>query len=87
MKMYNDGDILGVAFKSNTGEIFKLMNPNRHSQLQSEVICEIGYIPEGEWGFYTKNIDFMNRFISRKYAKRYLGLNIDDLELNSDHLW
>ena len=87
MKLYNDGEILGVAFKSDTGEIFKLINPNRHSQLQSEIRCEIGYIPEGEYGFYTKNIEFMNRFVSRKYAKRHLGLKTDDLELNSEHLW
>lgn len=87
MKLYNDGDILGVAFKSDTGDIFKLISPNRHNQLQSEIRCEIGYIPEGEYGFYTKNIEFMNRFTSRKYAKRYLGLKTDDLELNSEHLW
>ena len=48
MKLYNDGEILGVAFKSDTGEIFKLINPNRHSQLQSEIRCEVGYVPEGE---------------------------------------
>lgn len=87
MKLYDDGDILGVAFKSVDGQIFTMINPNKHDTLKREVGFELGYLPDGEWGFYTKNIEFMNRFVSRKYAKRYLGLKTDDLELTSDHLW
>lgn len=87
MKLYSDGEILGVAFKLADGQVFTLINPNRHDMLKIEVEFELGFVPDGEWGFYTKNIKFMNRFVARKYAKRYLGIKIDSLELTSDHLW
>lgn len=48
MKLYNDGDILGVAFKSIDGQVFTLINPNRHGILKREVGFDLGYIPEGE---------------------------------------
>lgn len=87
MKLYDDGEILGVAYNAVDGQVFKLINPNRHDILLREVGFELGYKPEGECGFYTKSIEFMNRFVSRKCAKRYLGLKIEDQELNSEHLW
>lgn len=87
MKLYEDGNILGVAYKTIDGQIFKFINPNRHDVLLKEVGFELGHLPEGECGFYANNIEFMNRFTARQYAKRYLGLKTDDIDLNSEHLW
>ena len=87
MKLYNDGKILGVAYKTKTCEVYTLINPNRHDTLKSEIMFDLGHLPEGECGFYTANIPFMNRFVSMQYVNKYLKMNITDTELNSDHLW